>query len=163
MKKAYLLLGSNMGNRHQNLLDALSHIENYAGKVVKYSSVYETAPWGNQNQRSFFNQAVFIETLLEPVLLLHELLAIERLMGRKRDKNEAPFPPRILDIDILFYNNDSVNTVLLTIPHPRLHERNFALQPMLELAPDYKHPLTGIDIKEMSKNCIDTLLVTKVL
>lgn len=161
MKKAYLLLGSNMGNRRQNLLDALQHIENYAGKVVKSSSVYETAPWGNPDQQAFFNQAVLIETHLEPAMLMHELLAIERLLGRKRSETEK-WEQRIIDIDILFYNNDTLQTEQLTIPHPRLHERNFALKPMLELAPDHKHPVTGKNIEDLAKNCPDTLTVTKL-
>ncbi|MBL7893583.1 MAG: 2-amino-4-hydroxy-6-hydroxymethyldihydropteridine diphosphokinase [Bacteroidia bacterium] len=163
MKKAYLLLGSNSGNRRQNLLDALQHIENYAGKVIKSSSVYETAPWGNPDQQNFFNQAVLIETHMEPTILLHELLAIERLLGRKRGENEAEkWAQRIIDIDILFYNNDTLQTEQLTIPHPRLHERNFALKPMLELAPDHKHPVTGKNIEHLAKNCTDTLSVTKI-
>ncbi len=162
MHKAYLLLGSNMGNRRQNLLDALSHIENYAGKILKHSSVYETAPWGkNPHQQFFFNQAVFIETHLEPSMLLHELLSIERLMGRKRKEDEQ-FSPRMIDIDILFYNNDRLETEFLTIPHPRLQERNFALKPMFELAPEYKHPITGMNIEQMLKNCKDTLSVAKL-
>jgi 2-amino-4-hydroxy-6-hydroxymethyldihydropteridine diphosphokinase len=161
MKKAYLLLGSNMGNRRQNLLDASQHIENYAGKVIKSSSVYETAPWGKADQPTFFNQAILIETHLEPAMLMHELLAIERLLGRKRTDAEK-WEPRIIDIDILFYNNDTVQTEQLTIPHPRLHERNFALKPMLELAPEHKHPVTGINIEELAKNCTDTLSVTKI-
>jgi 2-amino-4-hydroxy-6-hydroxymethyldihydropteridine diphosphokinase len=161
MKKAYLLLGSNMGNRRQNLLDALIHIENYAGKVLKCSSVYETAPWGKAGQPPYFNQAVLIETLLEPAHLLPELLAIERLMGRKRNPEEQ-FLPRMIDIDILFYNDEQFQNETLTIPHPRLHERNFALQPMLELAPEHVHPVSGIKISELSKNCRDTLEVVKL-
>src|SRR4051812_6006428 len=120
MKKAYLLLGSNMGNRRQNLLDALQHIENYAGKIVKVSSVYETAPWGKSEQPNFFNQAVLIETLLAPAPLMQELLNIERLMGRKRNDSSI-WEQRLIDIDILFYNNDTLQTEQLTIPHPRLH------------------------------------------
>lgn len=163
MKKAYLLLGSNSGNRRQNLLDAIEHIENYAGKVVMSSSVYETAPWGNPDQPNYFNQAVLIETHMEPSILMHELLSIERLLGRKRIENEASkWGQRLIDIDILFFNNDTLQTEQLTIPHPRLHERNFALKPMMEIAPEYKHPITGENIKHLAENCSDTLAVTKI-
>ena len=148
-----------MGNRRQNLIDALIHVENYAGKVVKQSSVYDTAPWGKPNQQSFFNQAVLIDTLLEPELLMHELQSIERLMGRKRLEDEQ-FAPRLIDIDIIFYNNISLAIELLTIPHPRLHERNFALKPMLELAPEYIHPVIGKNIETLAKNCTDQLAAT---
>lgn len=161
MKKAYLLLGSNVGNRRQNLLDALQHIENYAGKIAKHSSIYETAPWGKPDQQNFFNQAVLVETLLEPPALMHELLNIERLMGRKRSENEK-WEQRLIDIDILFYNDVNLQTEQLTIPHPRLHERNFALHPMLELDPTHKHPLKGQNIEELLQICSDTLLVTKI-
>lgn len=161
MQKAYLLLGSNMGNRRQNLRDAIEHIENYAGKVIKTSSVYETAPWGKPDQPTFFNQAVLIETHLAPAMLMHELLAIERLLGRKRNDTNK-WEQRIIDIDILFYNNDTLQTEQLTIAHPLLHERNFALKPMLELAPDHKHPVSGINIEELAKNCTDTLSVVKI-
>ncbi len=161
MKKAYLLLGSNMGNKRQNLLDALQHIENYAGKITLKSSLYETAPWGVSDQPAFFNQAVLLETHLEPQLLMHELLAVERLLGRKRNDTEK-WTQRIIDIDILFYNDDSIQTEELTIPHPRLHERNFALKPMLELDPQHRHPVMGLNIEELLKNCSDTLLVKKL-
>jgi len=150
-----------MGNKRQNLLDALQHIENYAGKITRKSSLYETAPWGVSDQPAFFNQAVLVETHLEPQLLMHELLAVERLLGRKRADTEK-WTQRIIDIDILFYNDDSLQTEELTIPHPRLHERNFALRPMLELDPRHKHPVMGLNIEELLKNCSDTLLVKKL-
>jgi 2-amino-4-hydroxy-6-hydroxymethyldihydropteridine diphosphokinase len=159
MRKAYLLIGSNIGNRRQNLIDAIIHIENYAGKILRQSSVYNTAPWGNPNQQSFYNQAVLIDTHLEPQMLMHELHSIERLMGRKRVEDEQN-APRLIDIDILFYNNDSLQTQQLTIPHPRLHERNFALQPMLELAPGHMHPLFGKNIEQLAKTCTDQLAAT---
>jgi len=161
MRKAYLLLGTNEGNRRQNLLDALLHIENYAGKIVKSSSIYETAPWGKANQQKFFNQAVLIDTHLEPGMLMHELLAIERLLGRKRTESEK-WEQRLIDIDILFYDNDTIQTDQLIIPHPHLQDRNFALFPMLELAPDYKHPVIGQNIELLVKNCTDKLSVIKL-
>ncbi len=159
MDTAYLSLGSNIGNRHQNLVDSLNHIENYAGHVVQKSSVYETAPWGNEKQGNYLNQVVLIETNLSPQSLLHELLAVERLMGRNRNKDEK-WGPRAIDIDILLYGDQVVKSKELTIPHPHLHERMFVLGPFSEIAPQLQHPSLKKSILQLKNDCKDPLAVS---
>ena len=158
MNTAYLSLGSNMGNRHQNLVDVLSHIENYAGHIKQKSSVYETAPWGNEKQPNYLNQVVAIETNLSPLSLLHELLAVERLVGRNRNKDEK-WGPRIMDIDILMYDNEVVSMDQIKVPHSKMHKRMFVLAPFAEIAPKLKHPILNKSILQLKNECKDPLTV----
>lgn len=159
MNTAYLSLGSNLGNRHQNLVDVLSHIENYAGHVKEKSSVYETAPWGNEKQPNYLNQVISIETNLNPVSLLHELLAVERLVGRDRNKDEK-WGPRVIDIDILIFDDQIVKLPEIKVPHPKMHQRMFVLTPFAEIAPKLKHPTLNKTIIQLKNECKDPLLVS---
>lgn len=158
---AYILLGGNIGNRKENLQNALSNIEKEIGKVIKISSIYETEPWGNPNQASFYNQVIAIATSLSPTELLDKLLSIEMKMGRERNK-QTKWEKRIIDIDILFYNEEVINTAMLIIPHPRLHERNFTLKPLLEIAPKLFHPVLKKSIEELFNDSTDGLAVHKL-
>lgn len=154
----FLLLGTNLGDRLQNLTVARLQINSNAGKIIRKSQVYETLPWGVTEQPNYLNQVVEIETLLSPDNLLGVLLQIEKKMGRvRKDKWEA----RIMDIDILFYSNNVIQTEGLTIPHPRLHERNFTLIPLAELNPTLIHPVLNKSINELLDCCPDTLSVLK--
>lgn len=158
MNKAYLLIGGNMGNREQNLGRAVDLLGS-AGKVKVLSGLYETAAWGKTDQPSFLNQAILLETALTARELLQAVLAIEEKMGRKR---EEKYGPRIIDIDILFYDAAIINEPRLIIPHPEIQNRRFALEPMQEIAPRLKHPLLKKTIAELLKACPDKLEVHKL-
>jgi 2-amino-4-hydroxy-6-hydroxymethyldihydropteridine diphosphokinase len=159
MNKAYLLTGGNLGNRLNNLIDADKLIEQYCGKIAQRSSVYKTAAWGFTDQPDFYNQALEIETKLSPKELIQQLLKIERQMGRKRD---VKLGPRTIDIDILLFNNKIIQQPRLTIPHPRLQERRFALTPLAEIAPGIMHPVLHKTIQQLLSECTDTLDVHKI-
>ena len=139
----YLGLGSNLGNRKCNLEEAIRQIGEYA-TVKKLSSTYETEPWGLKNQPKFLNQVIFVESTLGPNELLSHLKKIEQKMGRKKS---VRFGPRLIDVDILFFDDLMMNTPELTIPHPRLRERAFVLVPLAEIAPMLVHPLYHKTIK----------------
>ncbi|MBX3256896.1 MAG: 2-amino-4-hydroxy-6-hydroxymethyldihydropteridine diphosphokinase [Chitinophagaceae bacterium] len=159
MNKAYLLIGGNTGNRFANLENAVNHIKKECGKQLLISHIYETAAWGKRDQAAFLNQALLIETSLTPTQLLHAVLAIEAKMGRHRQEK---YGPRIIDIDILFYNNAIINEPFLIIPHPALPQRRFALEPLGEIAPGYIHPVLKKSIKLLLEECPDPLEVEKL-
>ena len=159
MNTAYLLTGGNLGNRLNNLIHAGKLIEQYCGKIVQHSSIYKTAAWGFTDQPDFYNQALEIQTDFLPEELIQKLLMIEEQMGRKRD---VKMGPRIIDIDILLFNNEIIHKPHLTIPHPRLHERRFALTPLAEIAPDIIHPVIHKTIHQLLLECTDTLNVHKI-
>ena len=147
---AYLSLGSNLGDRRANFMRALAELEK-AGVVVKrVSSIYETEPVGPMEQGAeqgwFLNCAVEIGTDLEPLPLVRLLLGIEHMLGRERNN---PGGPRTLDMDILFYEDRVMDTAELALPHPRMAGRRFVLQPMAEIAPDVRHPITQRTVREM--------------
>jgi 2-amino-4-hydroxy-6-hydroxymethyldihydropteridine diphosphokinase len=159
MNTAYLLLGSNLGDRKTFLSDAVERIEKSCGKVIASSSLYNTQAWGTTDQRDFLNQAVCIETELSANDLLDRILNIEERIGRVRDKK---WEARIIDIDILFFNSDIINTSKLTIPHPFLQERKFALSPLSDIAGDFIHPVIKKSVKKMLSECDEKLLVSKL-
>ena len=146
MKTAYLLLGSNLGDRNAALKNAAEHLASEDVRVLRVSSVYETEPQYVRDQPWFLNQAVEIETSLFPRRLLSRVKKIERAMGRQTTR---PNGPRLIDIDILLYGESVVSTPELEIPHPRLAERRFALEPLAELAPELRHPRTRRTVREM--------------
>lgn len=158
MNRAYLLTGGNMGDRTANLQEAARLINERAGKVVALSSVYETKAWGNTSQPDFLNQVLIIETALPATVLIEKLMEIEQAMGRLRQEK---YGPRQIDIDILFYNDEIIRTATLTIPHPRLHLRNFTLEPLYELSPHLIHPVLGKTIAQLLTESPDTLNVKK--
>jgi len=158
MNKAYLVIGGNMGDRLANLEDAIDGIRTYAGSIKKTSSIYETAAWGNVNQPAFLNQALFIETLHSANQLMSILLDIENKLGRKRS---VPMGPRTMDIDIIYFNNDIIQTNELTIPHPNMFKRNFVLNPLAEIAPNFIHPILNKSNLTLLTQCTDTCIVHK--
>jgi 2-amino-4-hydroxy-6-hydroxymethyldihydropteridine diphosphokinase len=150
-------LGGNMGNRLHQLGRAQELISKQLGAIVKCSSLYETAAWGNTDQPNFINQVVLIKTPFTPMMVIQRCLQIEKQLGRRR---EVKWGPRIIDIDILLYNNIKLNTQDLQIPHPQLHERRFVLEPLVEIMPHHKHPSLGRTFSELLKHCADDLPVT---
>lgn len=155
----FLGLGSNLGDRRQNLRQALDRLQEEVGRLLQTSAVYRTAPWGHTEQPAFLNQVVCLETALKPRELMERLLQIEKRMGRKRTEHMGP---RIIDLDILFYGQKIIRESGLEIPHPRLEKRNFVLLPMLELAPDWVHPQSGLTIRELAARSPDTGQVSPI-
>lgn len=158
MNKAYLLTGGNVGNREINLATARELVNQHCGSITKTSSLYETAAWGKEDQPSFLNQALEIETKLNARQLIRRVLKVERLMGRIRKEK---YGPRIIDVDILFFNNEIHNYPLLKLPHPEMQNRRFALLPLAEIAPDIVHPVFQKKISALLKECKDKLPVKK--
>lgn len=153
---AYLLLGTNLGNRTENLSKATSAIRMFLGRVEKQSHIYETEPWGKPHQPVFHNQAIQIVTPCSPLETLHLIKQVEFLLGRD---NTEKWAPRIIDIDILFYDQYTIESPVLTIPHPHIAERKFTLEPMMEIAPELIHPVMQKSIAELYHTCKDTLEV----
>lgn len=158
MQIAYLLTGGNIGDRKQNLTKALELIAAQCGEVISSSSLYETAAWGHTEQPAFLNQVLKIKTNLKARQLMRRLLQIEIQMGRIRQKK---YGPRIIDIDILFYNGEVHNQRHLKTPHTQLPYRRFALLPLAEVAPKMRHPLLHKNISELLNSCKDMLPVKK--
>lgn len=158
INRCFVLTGGNLGNRAQNLHSAKELIATRCGVLTAQSAVYETAAWGLIQQPPFLNQALAIETWLEPEALLQQLLEIELLLGRQRFEK---YGPRTIDIDILFYNDSIIETNSLTIPHPQLHLRRFALTALCDIAPLYSHPTKKKTITALLDECTDNLDVHK--
>lgn len=146
MKTVYLGLGSNIGDREGNLAAAMERLAAAGVRVTRVSSIYETEPVGFEAQRWFLNLVAEAETDLFPMQLLAHTLKIERSLGRVRTIQNGP---RTIDIDILLYGKTVIRTARLEVPHPRLAERRFVLAPLVELAPDLRHPLTHKSVREM--------------
>ncbi len=158
MDTAYLLTGSNMGERLEYLQKAISLLEQRCGKIVQQSAIYETEPWGLLEQPAFLNQVIAIKTALLPEELMNHLLKIEELIGRVRT---VKLGPRIIDLDILMYNQLIINSPTLQIPHPALPLRRFALTPLNEIAPELIHPVLQKTISTLLFDCTDTSNVQK--
>lgn len=159
MNSAFLLTGGNLGDRKETLAKAKELIAAQCGTVAIVSSLYETAAWGNTDQPAFLNQALKVETTLSARQLMRRLLKLEKLMGRIRKEK---YGPRIIDIDILLFNDETHDYPLLQLPHPEMQNRRFALLPLVEIAPDIVHPVLKKTIKQLLKECKDELEVKKI-
>ncbi len=158
MNTLYLLLGSNLGNSRSRLTRAISLIEKKIGKVTRHSDLYSTAAWGNISQPDFLNQVIVAETALTAAAAMQTILGIEAQMGRIRTVKNAP---RVIDIDILFFNREIINIPGLVVPHPQIQNRRFVLVPMNQLSPNLKHPVLNKTIHQLLIHCPDTLNVKK--
>jgi 2-amino-4-hydroxy-6-hydroxymethyldihydropteridine diphosphokinase len=161
MNTAYLILGGNKGDKINNLNQALLLIEEKVGTIISKSKLYETAAWGNTNQPGFLNQVVYLETMLNPYDLLNSTIKIEESLGRVRGAEK--WLERTIDIDILFYNNEVIDTPDLKIPHPYIQERMFVLIPLMDIAPTLIHPILKEDITMLINKCEDKLEVKSTL
>jgi 2-amino-4-hydroxy-6-hydroxymethyldihydropteridine diphosphokinase len=159
MNHVYLLTGGNIGQRHQELSKAASKLAEVCGAVIDRSSIFETEPWGKQDQAAFLNQALLIETKYPPKEILTRILQIEQSMGRKRLER---FGARTIDIDIIFYNHLIIDEQGLRVPHPELQNRRFVLEPLAEIAPAFIHPVFFKTIKQLLTECNDPLEVKKL-
>ncbi len=154
MNGVYLITGGNLGNRTENLHQAAMQIIARVGLITAKSLLYETDAWGKEDTPAYLNQVLAVSTPLNAQQLMQACLQIESDMGRIRDEKWAS---RIIDIDILFYNDDIVSLPNLQIPHPRIAERRFVLEPLCELAADEIHPVSGLSIRELWQRCKDPL------
>lgn len=161
MAICYLLLGGNLGNVLDNFLTAIHHISKDIGDVKMVSSNYKSEPWGYESQNWFFNMAIKIETAMSAIEVLNKTQEIERLIGRT-SKTKMEYTDRLIDIDLLDYNKETIKSIRLTLPHPRLHERRFALIPLAEIAPNYHHPHLHQSINEILLSINDTTSIEKL-
>lgn len=151
---AYLITGGNMGDRGANLRRAAQYLAERVGKIVLQSSLFETEAWGNTQQPSFYNQVLIIKTALQPQQLMHALLQIEKEMGRIRTVKNAA---RLIDIDMLYYDEIILDTEEVILPHKEIANRRFVLKPLVEVAPDYIHPVLLKSNSQLLKECKDVL------
>ena len=157
---AYLALGSNLGEREQHLIDAIGNIGRETGNITAVSSIYETAAKYVIDQPDFLNMVLVIETALTPIDLLIKCKEIEKRMGR--DFTVKRFGPRVIDIDILFYGSEVIFYEDLVIPHPKIHERRFVLEPLYELNKKFVCPKSGKTINTLLRECKDQGRIEKI-
>ena len=158
MNKAYLLTGGNLGDKVRNLEHAKELIGTHCGSITKFSSIYKTSAWGNTDQPNFLNQALEVHTSLNAKQLIRHILKIEKLMGRVRKEK---YGPRIIDVDILMFNEEQYNYSFLKLPHPEMQNRRFALLPLAEIAPNIMHPVLKKTVEKLLEECLDKLEVEK--
>lgn len=157
-KQAYILTGSNLGEREKQLTNAAHLLNQKIGTPINTSGIYETAAWGNTNQPAFLNQVLVYETHLNGNELLDIMLSVEKEMGRVRTQKWAE---RTIDIDLLLLGNEVIDEEHLKVPHPFMHKRRFTLIPLIEVAPNLIHPVLGKNMEQLLLNCDDTLEVHK--
>ncbi len=156
----FIELGGNLGDRLNLINQAKKMLQILGCNIIQQSSIYETPPWGFEADQSFYNQIVKIETKLNPIELIGELQEIEKKLGRIRGSEK--YESRTMDLDILFFNDEIINTNQIIIPHPRLHLRNFVLFPLNEMATDFIHPTLLKNIGELLSTCTDNSKCTKI-
>ncbi|CAN5388160.1 2-amino-4-hydroxy-6-hydroxymethyldihydropteridinediphosphokinase [soil metagenome] len=154
---AFISLGSNLGDRWNNINRALELIMGiHTISIHKHSCLYSTSAWGNENQSDFLNMVIEIHTKIKAELLMKELLQIEEQMGRIRIDH---WGPRSIDLDIIYFDDQIISSEFLKVPHPEMQNRNFVLVPLVEIAPEFVHPVFNINNSELLNNCQDKLEV----
>lgn len=149
MATVYLGLGTNLGDKKANLRTAIYKLQERIGKQVSLSSFYETAPWGFESDHSFLNAAIGLETSLSPIEILHITQEIEKELGRTKKSVNGSYSDRLIDIDILLYDTLVLQTPELTIPHPLMTERDFVMNPLIEIAGNVIHPTRQKTLSEL--------------
>lgn len=145
----YFSLGTNLGDKEQNLRLAVQNIEERIGKVISLSAFYATAPWGFTSENTFLNAALCVETQLSPLEILKITQEIEREMGRTHKSINGAYSDRVIDIDLLLYDDLVLDTPELKLPHPLMQERDFVMRPLAEIAPEVVHPVFKKTIREL--------------
>ena len=158
VNRVFIALGSNLGDHRYYLISALKGINDVIGEIIGGSSFYETAPWGDIHQADFLNAVCEIETDLEPNPLLYGLMAIERWLGKQK---KSKWGPRTIDLDIIYYDEKIIAEKDLIIPHPNMYLRNFVLTPMMEVAPDFIHPVLKKTTRSLLRDCPDRGKIVK--
>lgn len=159
MTRIYFLLGGNIGNRQELLSEAVNKMTDRLGEFINASELYETEPWGFTHEQNFLNQVVVFDSELSALDILDKTQAIEKELGRVRKTTQ--YCERTIDIDILFYGDEQIENERLSVPHPRIQERSFALYPLEELIPEFRHPILKKSIKQLKDECTDELKVNK--
>ena len=154
MSQVYLALGSNLGDKRANLSSAIDRITEKIGVLSAISSVYETKPQGFESSNNFLNMMVCVETQLSPAEILNITQSIEKKLGRTQ-KTKDTYADRIIDIDLIAFDNLVIQTNDLQLPHPLFHQRRFVLEPFNEIAPDYVHPVLNKKVRELLQNSFD--------
>ena len=157
-REIFISLGSNMGNRHEHLMNAIGAIEENIGRVLARSDIYETEAWGKKDQDDFLNMVIEVASTHDEMDVLKKMLSIEADMGRERSER---WSPRIIDLDLLFYGQRKVKSANLTLPHPEIQNRHFVLRPMTEIAPKFIHPVFQQSMQYLSTTCKDTSTVRR--
>jgi 2-amino-4-hydroxy-6-hydroxymethyldihydropteridine diphosphokinase len=160
MVKVYLLLGGNLGDKRRVFEEAKRLLSEKVGKIIQQSHIYETEPWGFESTDFFLNQVLEMSVSISSEEVLSRIQQIEQQLGRTR--NEQHYGSRIIDIDILFYGDEVISLENLTVPHPRIQERKFALVPLNEIAPEMKHPILLKTISQLLSECTDQLQVKEM-
>ena len=154
-ESVFVLLGSNLGDREHLVNQACNMIGERCGEIVAKSRLYESEPWGFKSEHWFLNQVVKIETSLSPDALMQTLLEIEKELGRDRITPHKGYVSRPIDLDILYFGNEIIDTQMVVVPHPRLHQRRFTLLPLCDVAPDFVHPVMNKTNLQLLDECQD--------
>ena len=160
LNEVTLLLGSNLGDKIKNIITAEKDLSTFLD-IIKFSSFYESVPWGYQSKNTFINRAILVKCYLNPLELLMKIKAIEKKMGRIKNELKG-YEDRLIDIDILTFNNEHIDEVKLIVPHPRISERRFTILPLMDLYDECKIPGLNNTAKCLLKNCKDELQVNKI-
>jgi 2-amino-4-hydroxy-6-hydroxymethyldihydropteridine diphosphokinase len=159
MNQVVFILGGNLGDKLRLIEAGAASLVMEFGPIVFKSSIYETAAWGGNSEGNYLNQVLVFKTTISPEAVLEIILAIEISLGRKRSEK---WGDRTMDIDILYFGNEIINTDRLNIPHPYIQDRRFVLEPLAEILPDYVHPVLNLTSKELLAQCLDNSTVIKI-
>lgn len=160
MNGIYIIIGGNLGDRLALIKDCKHKIENEIGIISRSSSIYESESWGETDNPTYLNQVLYVESIFSAKEVLEKALEIEKKLGRTRDKK---WESRLIDIDILFFNDEIIDKKDLQIPHPHLQNRKFVLVPLNDIASEFVHPILKKSMKELLVECKDNLKVTKII
>lgn len=161
MNTTLILQGSNIGNRYQMLEESRKHIARNIGTVKLVSKSYESEPWGFETDVWFLNRVLQVQTKMDAYQVLHQLLDIEKQLGRVRDPLSKSYSSRTIDLDILFFNQEIIHSSELDVPHPKIHLRKFTLLPLCDIAPTWVHPESMLTARQLFEKCTDETRVKK--